>query len=106
MGVSTVFGFPAGSTPPTNRVMYNVVSPGTANTEFSQVLSTGTKHFTIKVRGDDKATLIFDFTTGLTDFKTIEPYCEYSSPIVNLSGKTLFMEVDLPSQTIEIEEWS
>lgn len=104
MSNATVFGL-AQVQAASTLTIYNVTSPGTANDEFSQALSAGTKSFTIKVRGNDPVELQFSFVTGLPTFKTVEAFCEFSSPAVNLTGKTLFMKVDAISAVVEIEEW-
>jgi len=105
MSNATVFGL-AQTLAAKAQTIYNVVSPVGANTEFSQVLSAGTKQLLIRVRGTAK--LQYTFTTGESGSKFITIPRSNTRHISSLdlpSGATIYMQVDKASQTVEIEEW-
>lgn len=105
MGVQTQT-FRSAAAQATTHTIYNVVSPGTASTEFNQVLTNNTKQLLIRCRG--KATVQFSFTSGEsgTKYITIEKNAVYKASDLNLVNKTLYMQVDAANQVVEIEEWS
>lgn len=90
----------------TTQKIYNVTSPITVNTEFSQALTAGTKQILIRARG--KCTIKFTLTSGESgsNYITIEPNTVYNREGLNIASGTLYMQVDKVSQLIEIEEWS
>ena len=87
----------------TSPTIYNVSAP-VAGTEVSQALSSGTKSFTIKVRGPANLQLAFISTESSTKFITVARGSAYSQDNLNFSG-TLFFQTDKASQTVEILEW-
>lgn len=90
----------AGSTP----VIYNVSVP-LANTEVSQVLSSGTKSFTIRVRGTAKLQLAFTSGQSGVTYLTVRPGVSYTQEGLDYNG-ALYFQTDKPSQIVEIVEWS
>jgi len=91
--------------PSKNPLIYNITSPGSANTEFSQVLSTNTKQFIVKARGN--ATLKVAFVSGesSTNYITLSKHASLSQE--NLDATiTLYMQCDKASEVIEILEWT
>lgn len=85
--------------------IYNVTSPGTANTEFSQALSANTKQFMIRVRGNAKLQFSFASGTSGSNFITIPPGSNYHAEGVDVASATIYMQANKASQTIEILEW-
>jgi len=90
----------------TTPTIYNVASPGTANTEFSQALNDNTKKLMIRVRG--VAVLKFSFTSGQsgTLYVSIPPGANYCVDGLNISSQTLYMQCNKASQTVEVIEWT
>lgn len=91
--------------PGQNPIIYNVVTPGIANIETSQALTSGTKRFTIRVRGISQMKLAYISGQSGTTFISIPKGTSYTQEGLNFTG-TLFFQVDKISQTIEIIEWS
>lgn len=90
----------------TTPAIYNVSAP-VAGTEYSQVLTDGTKKIFVSSR-DRKATVQFSFvssTTG-TNYITIPAGASYNEEGLNLTGVTIYFQTDKASQTIEIKEWT
>lgn len=89
----------------TTPTIYNIISPGTANTEFSQALTTNTKKFTIRNRG--KARLQFSFISGEsgTNYITVWPGSNYTEVDLDLTSVTIYIMTAKASQTVEILEW-
>lgn len=84
--------------------IYNVSVPF-ASTEVSQVLSSLTKMFTIRVRDSgSKLQLAFVTTDSGTKFITIPRGNSYTVENLNFSG-TLFFQTSVPDQIVEILEW-
>ena len=90
----------------TTHTIYNVISPGTANTEFSQALTDNTKQLLLRCRGDAKIQFTFVSGESGTKYITLEGRAVYQVSSLNLTSKTLYMQADAASQVIEIEEWS
>lgn len=90
----------------TTHTIYNVVSPGTANTEFSQALGSSVKQLMIRCR--EASTIQFSLVSGEsgTKFITIPKNSTYKAIELNLSSATLYMQVDAASRNVEIEEWT
>lgn len=91
----------------TSHQIYNVISPGTANTEFSQALSSGTKQILIRCR--EAFDVQFSFVSGEsgTKYITIPKNATYKAGALDLSSFTIYMRVpNGTSKVIEIEEWS
>lgn len=92
----------AGNTP----TIYNVTSPGTANTEFSQALASGTKKFMIRNRDKSDIQLAFNSGESGTLYITIPGCSTYTEDLVKLGSVTLYMQIQGVSETIEILEWT
>lgn len=90
---------------PSSPNIYNIITPVTANTETSQVLTNGTKQFTIRVRGESELKFSFVATESSTKFITVPKRSSYTVNDINLSA-TIYFQVDKPSQVVEILEWS
>lgn len=91
---------------PKVQTIYNVSSPGTAFTEFSQALSDGTKQLLIRVRGTADLRYTFTATEANTKYVTIPKNNSRQISGVNLSSATIYLSCSKSSQVIEIEEWS
>jgi len=91
---------------PNTHTIYNVVSDAIPGTEFSQVLTSGTKQLLIRCR--EPFDIQFTFVTGEsgTKYITIPKNATYKVQDVDLQGSTLFMQIAAVSKTVEIEEWS
>lgn len=92
---------------PSTHEVYLITTSATPGTEASQALPDNTKQISIKVLGDDDATLKYTFTSGEsgTDAITVYPCLVRTISDVNING-TIFFQVDQPSQVVEIEVWS
>ena len=89
----------------TTHNIYNKVSPGVANSEFSQTITDGTKQLLIKCRGSAKLQITFVSGETATKYITVHKGTVYSAKDLDLQSFTLYMEADKASQTVEIEEW-
>jgi hypothetical protein len=76
-----------------------------ANTEGSHTLEDETKAFIIRTR--DRATLQIAFvaTESSTKYITIPPNATYTEDSLELTGKTLYFQTDIPNSDVEILEW-
>jgi hypothetical protein len=84
--------------------IYNVAI-ALANTEVSQALSSGTKSFTIRVRGSSSLQLAFTSGQSGTNYITLRPGVNYTQEGLNFNG-TLYFQSPAAAQTVEILEWS
>lgn len=89
-----------------NPTIYNLTSPGTINTEFSQALSNGTKEFTIRTRGTGNLQFSFTVGTSGTNFIEVPAGSSFTQGNLLLTGRTLYMQVDTTSESVEILEWT
>jgi hypothetical protein len=89
---------------PANQTIRNV-SVSSANTEVSQSLSSGTKQFMIRVRGNAILKLAFRSSESATNYITVPMGCSYFESDVDFTG-TLYFQTNKASQVIEIVEWS
>ena len=88
--------------------IYNVTSPGTADTEFSQALTEGTKKIMIRAR-ESGVRIKMAFTSGQsgTNYITIPSNATFTENELTLgSGFTLYMQTNKASEVVEILEWS
>lgn len=76
-----------------------------AATEESQVLTNGTKRFTIRVRGYSSLKLAFVSGESGTNYITIPRGCSMTSDWLDVSD-TLYFQTDKANQVVEILEWS
>lgn len=95
-----------GAAPSSTPNVINVTSPGAANTEFSQSLSTNTKQFLLRTRGNGKLQLSFTSGQSGTTFITLEKNASLSQQNLELTNITLYMQCDKASEIIEILEWT
>lgn len=88
----------------TTPTIYNVIA-AVAGTEYSQGLSTSTKRFTIKVRGN--AVLKYAYVSGESgiNYITIGVGAVADVGGLNFSG-TLYFQTNKNTMTVEIEEWA
>lgn len=88
-----------------NPTIYNLSAPA-ANTEVSQALPANTKKLLIRCRGN--ARVQFTFTSGQsgTNFVTISSGSMYAQDLLLLNSITLYLQTNLPSQTVEILVWT
>jgi len=86
--------------------VFNITSPGTVDTEFSQAIPDGTKRFSLRLRG--LGTLKFCFSNGDSNvtFITIPPGANYEAQGLNLSSITMYMQTNLASQVVELIAWT
>ena len=77
-----------------------------ANTEVSHVLTAGLKMLSIRCRGNAKTQFAFVVTESATKFKTISAGSEWSQESLSFTGKTLYIQTNKVTQTIEIMEFS
>ncbi len=90
----------------TTSKIYNKTA-ATAGTEYSQLLTTGTKKIIIKVRAT-KTKLKYSFVAGESGTKFITVGKNSSREIngLDLTSKTIYFQTNKDNQTVEIEEWS
>ena len=89
-----------------NPKIYNVTM-GTANTEYSQLLSDNTRKVLIKLRSG-AAALKLSYASGESGSKYMNIPAGSSKYIegIYLKGLTLYFQSPSASQTAEIEEWA
>lgn len=90
---------------PSTPTIYNVTTSATPGTEASQVLTSGTKQLTIRVRGNSNLQISFSVGQSGTNFITIPARASYTITDINFSG-TIYFQADKPSQVVEVLEWS
>lgn len=84
--------------------VYNLTSPITPLTEFSQLLSDGVKKIIIRSRGNSD--ILVSFESGMSEFFTIPCGATYSDDNLNLNNVTLYLKTSKASEIVEILEWS
>lgn len=104
---SLITGSSGGATiPPVQTPTIYNVSATLANTEYSQVLSSTTKRFSVKIRGFADLKLAYiSGQSGIT-FITVPGGSSYEE--INLAGTsaiTLYFQSPSSAQTIEIVQW-
>ena len=92
---------PPGTTP----TIYNV-SMATANTEYSQVLGTNVKRFSIKLRDFQDLKLAYVSGTSGTIFISVPAASEYHEENLKVTSLTLYFQSDAAGQVAEIVEWT
>jgi hypothetical protein len=85
--------------------VYNL-TVATANVEFSQALTNGTRKLMIRTRGTGRIRFTFVSGESGTNFLTIPGAAVYSVDNIELQNKTLYMQCDQVGEVVEIEEWS
>ena len=90
----------AGNTP----TIYNVSVP-LANTEVSQALSSSTKRFLIRVRGNANLKMAFTLGDSGSNYITVPHGCSYTEDSINFTG-TIYFQTNVAGQVVEILEWS
>jgi len=91
--------------PAKNPTIYNVVTPLTPATEFSQELGPNTKQFLVKVRGNATLQLAFFSGDSGTLYITLDKHTTFTQENLDASV-TLYMQCDKALQTVEILEWT
>jgi len=104
--MSVATGTVRGAAPAKTPTIYNVTSPGTANVEFSQALSSNTKQFIVRVRGTADLQLSFNSGESGTVFLTVPRFASLHLDALDLVDVTLYMQCSGVSQVIEILEWT
>lgn len=94
-----------GMLPATTPTIYNVVAT-LANTEYSQVLTDGTKRFSIRVRGNAKLQLAYVSGQSGTIFEDVYAGTRLEETYLDLTGLTLYFRVNVPGQTVVITQWT
>jgi len=89
----------------TNPKIYNL-SMATANTEYSQSLTSGTKKILVRMRtlGRARFAFVVGGTTG--SWITIEAGAVYSQDTLDLNGATIYLQSNVAGQVAEILEWT
>jgi len=87
-----------------NPKVYNKVV-ATANIEVSQVLSSSTKSFIIRVRGDAELKLSFVIGESGTKYFTLPKGTSLAQDAIDFSG-TLYFQTNKAAQVVEILEWT
>jgi len=85
--------------------IYNLSMP-LANTEYSQVLSDGTKQLLIRMRDSAEARISFVVGGTLIKYVTIKENCVYADINLDLVGVTIYLQSSAASQVAEIREWT
>ena len=95
-----------GANPADTPNIFNV-STILANTEYSQALPSGTKHWIIKCREAD-AKVKFSFTAGNSgsSYITVNIGNFYEAMNVELTGIVVYFQVSKPTRNVEIITWS
>lgn len=86
-------------------LIYNLAMP-TANTEYSQAISTNAKRLMIRMRVKARAQICFVSGQSGTLFFTLEPGCVYSEENLDLEGVTIYLQSSVAGQVAEILEWT
>lgn len=94
----------SGLIPVQTPTIYNVAVT-LANTEYSQVLATNTRRFSISIRGIAELKLAYILGNSGTIFKKIPAGTEYTENDLDLTGVTLYFQSPMASQTVEIIQW-
>lgn len=81
------------------------VSVPNADTEVSQALASGTKRFTIKVRGSAQMKLAYSSGQSGLVYLTLPPGTSYEESELSLTGVTLYFQTNKTNQTVEIVQW-
>lgn len=105
-GTNISTGGGGGSTlvPVETPTIYNI--PMTlASTEYSQLLSTNTRRFSIKTRGSSSLQLAYAAGQSGVTFILIPPGAEYTENDLKLTGVTLYFQSPAAGQIAEIVEW-
>jgi hypothetical protein len=102
---SSIIGASGGSTGATTPKNYNVTTDPTPSTEASQVLTSSTKQFTIRVRGSAELKIGFSSAELSSTPVTVPKGNTATWSDLNFSG-TLYFSVNKASQVVEIMEWS
>ncbi len=89
----------------TTPTIYNVSMP-LANTNYSQLLPTGTKMIDIKLRGQGSLLKVaFASISGGANYILVPQNSTFHIGSVNLTGITLYLQGALPNQLAEIICW-
>jgi len=78
----------------------------TANTEVSHILQTNLKKITIRSRNSAKMQFAFVATESSTKYITVLPGVTYTEENLNLSGLTLYFQLNSAPGIVEILEWN
>lgn len=89
----------------TTPLITNLSLP-TANTEVSHSLSSDLKQLMFRARNASKLQFAFTATESGTKFITVLPGVVYFEKDLDLSGKTLYVQANIASETVEILEWT
>lgn len=103
--MSVATGTVRGAAPASNPTIYNVVTPVTPNTEFSQALNENTKKFMIRSRNGSKIKLAFNSGNSGLVYITLEKYTVLEQDNLLANNLILYMQVNTASDIIEILEW-
>jgi hypothetical protein len=89
----------------TSPAIYNLAMP-LANTEYSQVISSGTKQLLVRMRSTARAKLAFISGDSSVLYITIEAGAVYFDNQLDLSGTTIYLQSAAAGQVAEILEWT
>lgn len=103
IGNQTVRSRPISSGTP---VIYNLISPVAPDTEFSQLLTNGTKQLMIKARTANTLKLSFEPGGTSSNYITIPPNSSYNITNLYLENISLYLQSSGSETIVEIEEWT
>ena len=87
-------------------LVVNVTSPGVSDTEFSYSFIGEVKRILIRCRNGANIKMNFESIDTSGNWMTIPGYASYSEWGIILTGKTIYLKVDQPSQVVEILTWA
>lgn len=91
---------------PRSPIIYNVTITD-ANTEYSQLLPTGTKKLTVKLRGTSALLKIaFENTKSGTTYITVPYGSSFNADDIDMNGITIYVQSPTAAQTCEILAWT
>lgn len=92
--------------PASSPVIQNVSLP-LAGSQYSVVLASTTKRYTLKLRGDAKLQIAFITGQTGTNYITISPGSAYFEENLQLTGSlTIYMQASKNNQVLEVLSWN
>ena len=88
----------------TTPTIYNLSMP-LANTEYSQVISSGAKRVLVRMRVKGQSRLAFVLNGTIGSYITLEACTVYTEENLDLDGATIYLQSTVAGQVAEILEW-
>ncbi len=104
--MSVATGTVRGASPASNPFIYNVLSPATPDTEFTQALNANTKKFILRSRNGSRIKLAFISGDSSIKYITLEKYTVLEQEDLIATDLILYMQVNQANDVIEILEWT